>query len=189
MLTHSLLVNVAYIYSTNYNLLKLFYMCTNSGIQSTTFMMVLATNRPEDLDSAVLDRIDISMYIGLPQPPQREAMIKLYKDIHIHQYFENMLAIHWYHYLFLQYYSMRKARQQLNDEITQCFTQDTIHNISLKLEGFSGREISKLFIGINHAMLLSRGMSIHSGSSNFVSYDMVMEVVQQKINDHQQILM
>merc|ERR1711912_209734 len=40
--------------------------------------MVLATNRPHDLDSAVLDRIDESVEFGLPEVKAREDLVKLY---------------------------------------------------------------------------------------------------------------
>jgi ATPase family AAA domain-containing protein 3A/B len=37
-------------------------------------MMVLATNRAEDLDSAVLDRMDESLYLGLPDAHKRRSL-------------------------------------------------------------------------------------------------------------------
>jgi ATP-dependent 26S proteasome regulatory subunit len=37
-------------------------------------MMVLATNRAEDLDSAVLDRMDESLYLGLPDAEKRQSL-------------------------------------------------------------------------------------------------------------------
>ena len=43
--------------------------------QSTKFMMVLATNRPEDLDAAVLDRIDDALEFPLPAFQQREELL------------------------------------------------------------------------------------------------------------------
>ena len=43
--------------------------------QSTKFMMVLATNRPEDLDAAVLDRIDDALEFPLPAFEQREELL------------------------------------------------------------------------------------------------------------------
>jgi AAA+ superfamily predicted ATPase len=36
--------------------------------------MVLATNRAEDLDSAVLDRMDESLYLGLPDAHKRRSL-------------------------------------------------------------------------------------------------------------------
>ena len=41
-------------------------------------MMVLATNRAEDLDSAVLDRMDESLYFPLPAPDLRVTLVSIY---------------------------------------------------------------------------------------------------------------
>ena len=49
-----------------------------TGTPSQQFMLVLATNRPQDLDSAILDRVDVSMKIGLPEEEQRQALVRLY---------------------------------------------------------------------------------------------------------------
>ena len=38
------------------------------GTQSDHYMLVIATNRPEDLDRAVVDRIDEALHFDLPQP-------------------------------------------------------------------------------------------------------------------------
>ena len=43
--------------------------------QSTKFMMVLATNRPEDLDAAVLDRVDDALEFPLPEFRERERLL------------------------------------------------------------------------------------------------------------------
>lgn len=40
--------------------------------------MVLATNRAEDLDSAVLDRMDESLYFPLPAPDLRVTLVSIY---------------------------------------------------------------------------------------------------------------
>ena len=40
-----------------------------TGEASKNFMLVLATNRPDDLDSAVVDRVDEAMHFDLPPTP------------------------------------------------------------------------------------------------------------------------
>lgn len=49
-----------------------------TGTQSTRFMIILATNRMEDLDEAVLSRMDHKIYIGPPAEPERVEIIKSY---------------------------------------------------------------------------------------------------------------
>ena len=42
-----------------------------TGEQSRDFCVVLATNRPSDLDPAVIDRTDDAIEFGLPGPQER----------------------------------------------------------------------------------------------------------------------
>ncbi|KAG1677962.1 hypothetical protein FOA52_001380 [Chlamydomonas sp. UWO 241] len=54
-----------------------------TGDQSRDFMLVLATNRPGDLDDAVLDRMDEALEFGLPSEAEREKILALYLDQYI----------------------------------------------------------------------------------------------------------
>jgi ATPase family AAA domain-containing protein 3A/B len=54
-----------------------------TGDQSRDFAVVLATNRPADLDPAVLDRMDEALEFPLPGPPEREAILRIYIDSYI----------------------------------------------------------------------------------------------------------
>ena len=53
------------------------------GTPTSQFLMVLATNRPGDLDPAVLDRIDESVEFGLPDIAERERMVFQYFDMYV----------------------------------------------------------------------------------------------------------
>ena len=55
----------------------------HTGTATSKFMMVLATNRPEDLDSAITDRIDDALNFGLPQYEARERLILTYFDKYV----------------------------------------------------------------------------------------------------------
>merc|ERR1719487_2940840 len=46
-------------------------------------MMVLATNRPGDLDSAVTDRVDETVEFGLPALAERERLVEQYFGHHL----------------------------------------------------------------------------------------------------------
>jgi len=49
-----------------------------TGAPSNAFSLVLATNRPSDLDPAILDRMDEAILFPLPGAPEREAILRLY---------------------------------------------------------------------------------------------------------------
>ena len=52
----------------------------NTGGASRDFMLVLATNRPTDLDRAVADRVDEHIQFDLPGLAERERLVALYFD-------------------------------------------------------------------------------------------------------------
>ena len=54
-----------------------------TGDQSRDFAVVLATNRPGDLDSAILDRMDEALEFGLPGVSERQQILSLYLDQYI----------------------------------------------------------------------------------------------------------
>ena len=58
-------------------------MLFRTGDQSRDFAVVLATNRPADLDPAVIDRMDESLEFPLPGKDERRKVIKLYLDSYI----------------------------------------------------------------------------------------------------------
>ena len=58
-------------------------MLYRTGDQSRDFMVVLATNRPGDLDDAVLDRMDEALEFGLPGKQERQRILQLYLDKYI----------------------------------------------------------------------------------------------------------
>jgi ATPase family AAA domain-containing protein 3A/B len=58
-------------------------MLYHTGTPSSQFMLVCATNRPGDLDSAVLDRLDEAVEFGLPDIDARRSMINLYFNMYI----------------------------------------------------------------------------------------------------------
>ena len=136
-----------------------------TGTESKNFMMVLATNRPGDIDPAILDRIDISMQIGLPKLEERKSLVQLYLELNL--------------------ISVAKASQKLWWPFTRryfvdmkCSTSDNIDNVALQCDGFSGREISKLFISCHYDMIMA-----DKGRLSFLKYE---ECVRNKIIEHKQ---
>ncbi|PRW20514.1 ATPase family AAA domain-containing 3-B [Chlorella sorokiniana] len=54
-----------------------------TGEQSRDFCVVLATNRPSDLDPAVIDRTDEALEFGLPARDERHRILQVYFDQYI----------------------------------------------------------------------------------------------------------
>lgn len=137
-----------------------------TGTQSKKLMLILATNRPEDLDAAVLDRIDISILFGLPEQAQRFQLIKLYMEK-----FVNKIAIEsqvrWR-------LSLRRSPTYRVD--SNCLDDECYGLIAARSKEFSGREISKLCIAVQYAMLLS--------SDRLLTRKVLFEVIDMKINEH-----
>ncbi|KAE8961488.1 hypothetical protein PR003_g31086, partial [Phytophthora rubi] len=55
----------------------------HTGTQSKKFMLVVATNRPEDLDTAVTDRIDDTLHFDLPETKERVRLLQMYFDEYV----------------------------------------------------------------------------------------------------------
>ena len=141
-----------------------------TGTQSRQFMMVLATNRPEDLDSAVLDRIDISMRIGLPDENQRNALLRLYMQLHV---VKESLRLQSRWSLWNLFVSRTKVKVDEN-----CLSKERMQILAKKTNGFSGREISKLMIAVQYAMFLS--------NDGVLTTDLFEATVQAKLKEHQE---
>lgn len=52
-------------------------------VSPSRFMMVLASNQPEQFDWAINDRIDEIVNFALPGPDERERLVRLYFDRYV----------------------------------------------------------------------------------------------------------
>ncbi|XP_065277321.1 ATPase family AAA domain-containing protein 3A [Emys orbicularis] len=96
-----------------------------TGQHSNKFMLVLASNQPEQFDWAINDRIDEMVNFDLPQLQERERLVRMYFDKHV-----------------LKPATERKQRLKLAefDYGAKC------SEIAKLTEGMSGREISQLAV-------------------------------------------
>ncbi|KAF5841023.1 P-loop containing nucleoside triphosphate hydrolase protein [Dunaliella salina] len=123
-----------------------------TGDQSKDFMVVLATNRPGDLDDAVLDRMDEALEFGLPSVSERKRMLELYMDRYIAQAgtaeggaqpvgLSGKLR------------AMLRGRKEQADKITiEGITEAKLQQAAQAMEGFSGREIAKFMAAVQAAV-------------------------------------
>ena len=107
-----------------------------TGDQSRDIVLVLATNRASDLDSAVLDRVDEVLEFPLPGEEERLKLLHLYLEKYIAQAGSHSRG--WRSWL---------RGQQEKIEI-RGITEDVLREAAQKTEGFSGREIAKLMASV-----------------------------------------
>lgn len=86
-----------------------------TGEPSKEVMVILTTNRKDDLDPAVLSRMDHKLYIGPPQVSERKKIIEL----------------------FLPTFITKKEREIF-------FTEERVAEIARQTEGFTGRTLFKM---------------------------------------------
>lgn len=91
----------------------------HTGEHSKKLMIILATNRLEDLDEAVLTRMDHKLYVGPPAVEERKRILEQY----VPTFFSP-------------------------EERKEFFTRETIALIAKKTEGFTGRILFKMLNAI-----------------------------------------
>jgi ATPase family AAA domain-containing protein 3A/B len=107
-----------------------------TGDQSRDIVLVLATNRPSDLDSAVTDRVDEVLEFPLPGEEERLKLLKLYLNKYIAQAGS-------------QFWGWKTWLRGQQDKIEiKGITDDILLEAARKTEGFSGREIAKMMASV-----------------------------------------
>ncbi|KAL6993570.1 hypothetical protein U1Q18_011684 [Sarracenia purpurea var. burkii] len=136
-----------------------------TGDQSRDVVLVLATNRPGDLDSAITDRIDEVIEFPLPREGERFKLLKLY----LNKYLSDEVEAE------SKWGSLFKRRAQ---KITvKDLTDDVIREAAKKTEGFSGREIAKLVASVQAA--------VYGRPDCVLDSQIFKEIVDYKVVEHQ----
>ncbi|KAL2636156.1 hypothetical protein R1flu_007635 [Riccia fluitans] len=139
-----------------------------TGDQSKNFLLVLATNRPGDLDAAVVDRIDEVMEFPVPSIQERLDLLKLYFNKYIVQ---TGVRSGWR--------SLFQGKE--GDKIEASgITEEIFRLAASKIEGFSGREIAKLMASVQGA--------VYGSVSTVLTPEKFIEVVDYKIDEHERRL-
>ncbi|XP_017490005.1 PREDICTED: ATPase family AAA domain-containing protein 3-like, partial [Rhagoletis zephyria] len=131
-----------------------------TGEQSGRFMLVLASNTPEQFDWAINDRLDELIAFNLPTAAERERLVRLYFDKFI-----------------LEPSTSRRNRLKLD-----VFDYgETCAEIAAKLDGLSGREIAKLAVAWQAAAyasedgILTRAMMLAKVDDAIVQHERKMQ--------------
>jgi len=167
-------------------------MLYHTGTPTSQFMLVLATNRPDDLDAAALDRIDESVEFGLPALDARVGMVNLYFEKYIAQPLEIRLAkvadaeekFSERQVASKQSRCRFRSRPSKEDPIMpeKLVSAADLCEVARQIEGFSGREISKLFTALQTHILYSNGSQLDK--LHHLRKDLIFDVVKQKVLEH-----
>ena len=132
-----------------------------TGAASRNLMLVLATNRPGDLDGAVLDRVDETLLFDLPDAASRRALVAQYFDEYIVRAGGSGSGS-----------GSGSGAAIAVDAAT--VTGAYLDTVADRLSGYSGRGISKLFLALQGAVYGRR-------DSPVVTRSVVEEVLQRKL--------
>ncbi|CAE7249335.1 atad3 [Symbiodinium sp. KB8] len=109
-----------------------------TGEASDRFMMVLATNRPGDLDSAVLDRTDESLLFDLPDAEARKALVRQYFKKYITDAGSSGSGVG----------GLMGFKRSAKIILDSGFSDEWLDRVAERTEGFSGRGIAKLMLSV-----------------------------------------
>lgn len=141
-----------------------------TGDQSRDIVLVLATNRPGDLDSAITDRIDEVIEFPLPGEQERFELLKLYLNRYISSQEDDDKSPVW-RSLF------KKPQQRI---VVKDMSDDVICEAARKTDGFSGREIAKLMASVQAA--------VYGRQDCVLDSQLFKEIVDYKVAEHHQRL-
>ena len=141
-----------------------------TGDQSRDIVLVLATNRPADLDSAVTDRIDEVIEFPLPGPDERFNLLKLYLKKYVSGEDDSPSSPAKFGHFFEKKSRNVITVRDISDEVVRAAAERT--------EGFSGREIAKLVAGIQAA--------VYAQPDCVLDPKLFEEVVGYKVSEHHQ---
>uniref|UniRef100_A0A0A9CNS1 AAA+ ATPase domain-containing protein n=1 Tax=Arundo donax TaxID=35708 RepID=A0A0A9CNS1_ARUDO len=137
-----------------------------TGDQSRDIVLVLATNRPGDLDAAITDRIDEVIEFPIPGEEERFQLLKLYLNQYILK--EEGEGSSW----------SKLFRKQQRKIHVKDITDDLLREAARKINGFSGREIAKLVASVQAA--------VYGRPDCILDPQLFSEIVDYKVAEHHQ---
>ncbi|KAI3969849.1 hypothetical protein MKX01_038317 [Papaver californicum] len=135
-----------------------------TGDQSRDIVLVLATNRPGDLDSAITDRIDEVIEFPLPGEEERSKLLNLYLKKYLKNEDKNESGLK---------LILKKKPKQIT---VKDLPEDQIREAARKTDGLSGREIAKLVASIQAA--------VYGKSDCVLDSHLFNEIVDYKVAEH-----
>lgn len=149
---------------------------SGSSESNKKLMLILATNRPCDLDNAIIDRIDESLEFEIPNENSREKILKYYfeRDIccidNSNNNKDNKIGK-------MNLLLNKIFKNRINEKINlKGINKNDLIEVNKTLNGFSGREINKLTSIIRN--------EIYGKENLILDKEMLLSIVSEKIKDH-----
>ena len=139
----------------------------HTGTQQMTFMLVLATNRPGDLDAAVLDRVDEALEFNVPDLAERKKLLLYYFDLCIRKHSKPPTR--------LQKIKRRILGGAAHIKLDKDLTDEVVVSLADKTEKFSGREISKMMMAVQAAVYGTDKCSLNAKSFKSIVDELIKD--------------
>lgn len=158
-------------------------MLYRTGDQSRDFCVVLATNRPSDLDPAVIDRMDEALEFNLPDLLEREKILGIYLDQYIARAGtptggggsssqDRLIS---------RVAALLKGKHVAADRIEiRGVGQTDLHKAAEATQGFSGRELAKLMASVQAA--------VYGSHEAVLTPEILNKVLDMKVQEHKKRL-
>lgn len=121
-----------------------------TGTPTRAFLLVLATNRANDLDDAVLDRVDETLYFDFPTKPERRILVDLYYRAYVAS-----LAANGNRRLSALVRNLLELPSPIR--LADDLDRSALDAAADATDGFSGREIEKLMVAVQSAAYANGG--------------------------------
>ncbi|CAG9466990.1 unnamed protein product [Pedinophyceae sp. YPF-701] len=172
---------------------------SRTGGQQGSFLLVLASNRPGDLDDAVLDRMDDTVEFPKPGLEQRVQMLKMYFAEYIGAFCEGpkpgtvrrgplgMWSTS------VEPWSLAFPPGRSDVVRLSGFSAEAFRAAARLTEGFSGREMVKVMAAVQAEVYAGRGGSAarakdaaaaEAAGALFLDADTMLRVVKAKVGEH-----
>ena len=148
-----------------------------TGAPSRDIALVLATNRPGDLDEAVLDRMDEALEFPLPGQQERAQLLRLYFAKYITQPAgaDADADVAARQGLLTRLFRARPSPPAV--QVAADVNDALLDSVAAQTEGFSGRELAKLMASVQAAVYGRPGAMVLDAAT-------LQAVVAQKVAEH-----
>jgi len=139
-----------------------------AGTEQCNFVVVALTNLPKDLDAAFLSRCDEQIEIGVPAPDERVKILELC----VNKLLMSRIRIQARPSFVARLLGAKAPTKRLSVD-NDALNKESLAEIAQRLDGFVGRDISKLVIALQS--------QAYASSNGRITKEMVDQVVQRKI--------